>query len=131
MEDDFHNYLPTVMFRGTPCSQSCRVLLRVYSVYQYIAWSTAINILHKVLVKILYHETIFIFAILQRGVYFTGGGGWDDFWWYGGTASLSTFEFPSRVNLSGPSLYCTISMGRISWCKKIDAVRIYASYRLN
>ena len=26
------------------------------------------------MVKILYHETIFIFTILQRGVYFTGGG---------------------------------------------------------
>ena len=38
------------------------------------------------------------------------------------TGSRSTFEFPSRVNLSGP---------RTSWCNKVDAVRLYASYRLN
>ena len=31
------------------------------------------------------------------------------------------FEFLSRVNFSGPSLYCA----------QVDAVRIYTSYRLN
>ena len=42
------------------------------------------------------------------------------------TGSRSTFEFPSRVNLSGPS-----SMDRRSRCNKVDAVRPYASYRFN
>ena len=27
------------------------------------------------------------------------------YFWHPGTGSRSTFEFPSRVNLSGPSLY--------------------------
>ena len=45
------------------------------------------------------------------------------------TGSRSTFEFPSRVNLSGPSLYC--STDRTSRCNKVDVVRLYASYRLN
>ena len=39
------------------------------------------------------------------------------------TGSCSTFEFTSWVNLSGPN--------RTSWCNKVDAVRLYASYRLN
>ena len=47
------------------------------------------------------------------------------------TGSRSTFEFPSRVNLSGPSLYCIKLLDRTSWCNKVDAVRLYASYRLN
>ena len=59
------------------------------------------------------------------------------------TGSRSVFEFPSRVNLSGPNLYCNnnkggsekepvpSSMDRTSRCNKVDAVRLYASYRLN
>ena len=48
------------------------------------------------------------------------------------SGSRSTFEFPSRVNLSGPSLYCTWLYGQdYSRCNKVDAVRLYASYRLN
>ena len=42
--------------------------------------------------------------------------------------SRSAFEFPSRVPV------CTVpsSMDRTSccWCNKVDAVRLYASYRL-
>ena len=34
------------------------------------------------------------------------------------TGSRSTFEFPSRVNLSGPSLYCTLLYGQ-------DSARLY------
>ena len=45
------------------------------------------------------------------------------------TGSRSTFEFPSRVNLSGSSLYCACSMDRTSRCNKVDAVRLFASYR--
>ena len=44
------------------------------------------------------------------------------------TGSRSTFEFPSRVNLSSPCLYCTNSMDRNSQCYKVDLVRLYASY---
>ena len=47
------------------------------------------------------------------------------------TGSRSTFEFPSRVNLSGPGLYFTWLYGQDSRCNKVDAVRLYASYRLN
>ena len=47
------------------------------------------------------------------------------------TGSRRTFEFPSRVNFSGPSLYCTSSMDMSSRSNKVDAVRLYASYRLN
>ena len=41
----------------------------------------------------------------------------------------STFEFPSRVNLSGP-MYLALWTG-LAGAKKVDAVRLYASYRLN
>ena len=47
------------------------------------------------------------------------------------TGSRSTFQFPSRVKLSGSSLYFTCSMDRTSLCNKVDVVRLYASYRLN
>ena len=43
-----------------------------------------------------------------------------------GTGSRSTFEFPSRVNLSGPIYTVPSSMDN-----KVDAVRLYASHRLN
>ena len=33
MEDDIQNYLPTVMFRGTPCINKC------YIITCYIVWS--------------------------------------------------------------------------------------------
>ena len=45
--------------------------------------------------------------------------------------SRSTFEFPSRVNHSRPFLYFTQLLGQDSRCNKVDAVRLYASYRLN
>ena len=53
--------------------------------------------------------------------------------------SRSTFEFTSRVNLSSPNLYCTArtlgfikqTLNRTSRCNKVDAVRLYASYKLN
>ena len=39
------------------------------------------------------------------------------------TGSRSTFEFPSRVNLSGPSLYCIArTLNRTGRCNKVDAV---------
>ena len=42
------------------------------------------------------------------------------------------YTFPSRVNLSCPSLYTVpSSMDRTRRCNKVDAVRLYASYRLN
>ena len=54
------------------------------------------------------------------------------------TGSRSTFEFTSRVNLSGPNLYCTTDIrlikqafNRNSRCNKVDADRLYSSYRLN
>ena len=56
------------------------------------------------------------------------------------TGSRSTIEFPSRVNLSGLSLYCIArtlgtlikeTLIRTSRCNKVDAVRLYALYRLN
>ena len=47
----------------------------------------------------------------------------------GYTGSRSTFEFPSRVNLSGPSFTVPSSMDRASRCNKVDAVRFYAFYR--
>ena len=53
--------------------------------------------------------------------------------------SRSTFEFTGLVNLSGPSLYCIArtkglikqTLNRTSRCNKVDAVRLYASYRSN
>ena len=53
------------------------------------------------------------------------------------TDSRSTFEFPSRVNLSG-LMVCTVPPGRgqqswsssvyrTSWCNEVDAVRLYTS----
>ena len=48
---------------------------------------------------------------------------------YSTRAADSTFEFPSRVNLSGPTVPST--MNRTSRCNKVDAVRLYASYMLN
>ena len=47
------------------------------------------------------------------------------------TGSRSTFEFPSRVNLSVPSCTVPSSMDMTSRCNKVDAVRLFASYRLN
>ena len=47
------------------------------------------------------------------------------------TGSRSTFELPSWVNLSGPVCTVPSSMDRTSRCNKVDAVRLYASYRLN
>ena len=58
---------------------------------------------------------------------------------YCSTGIRCTFEFPGRVNLSGPSLYWTArtlglikqAINRTSRCNKVDAVRLYASYRLS
>ena len=48
------------------------------------------------------------------------------------TGGRSIFEFPRRVNLFFPSLYCSWLYGQdYSRCNKVDVVRLYASYRLN
>ena len=48
------------------------------------------------------------------------------------TGSRSTFEFPSWVTFPVPVCTVPSSMDRTSCrCNKVDAVRLYASYRLN
>ena len=49
---------------------------------------------------------------------------------YNITGSRSTFEFPSRVNFSGPSLYCIARTldSRTSRCNKVDAARLQVEF---
>ena len=54
---------------------------------------------------------------------------------YGQLYTRSTFEFPSRVNLSGPTLYCIAQTlvnkadtKRTSRCNKVDAVKLQVEF---
>ena len=46
------------------------------------------------------------------------------------TGSRSTFEFPSRVNLYGPRLYCIarVIKADTQLCNKDDVVRLYVEF---